>query len=75
MSWVLCMDYIFIFNHNIMFYDNVILYNFILDINKIAYTIDIIRYRILFVYNSKQKNLGGEIFSILIVDKTNIINN
>ena len=56
MSWVLCMDYIFIFNHNIMFYDNVILHNFILDINKIAYTIDIIRYRILFVYNSKQKN-------------------
>ena len=54
MSWVLCMDYIF--NHNIMFYDNVIFYNFILDINKIAYTIDIIRYRILFVYNSKQKN-------------------
>ena len=40
MSWVLCMDYIF--NHNIMFYDNVILYYFILDINKIAYTIDII---------------------------------
>ena len=41
------MDYIF--NHNIMFYDNVILYNFILDINKIAYAIDIIKYRILFV--------------------------
>ena len=54
MSWVLCMDYIF--NRYIMFYDNVILYNFILDINKIAYTIDIIRYKILFVYNSKQKN-------------------
>ena len=54
MSWVLCMGYIF--NQNIMFYDNVILYNFILDINKIAYTIDIIRYKILFVYNSKQKN-------------------
>ena len=50
------MDYIFIFNHNIMFYGNVILYNFILDINKISYTIDIIIYRILFVYNSKQKN-------------------
>ena len=48
------MYYIFIFNHNIMFYDNVISYNFILDINKIAY--NIIRYRILFVYNSKQKN-------------------
>ena len=54
MSWVLCMDYIF--NPNIMFYDNVILYNFILDINKIAYTIAIIRYKILFVYNNKQKN-------------------
>ena len=37
------MDYIF--NQNIMFYDNVILYNFILDINKIAYTIDIRRYK------------------------------
>ena len=54
MSWVLCMDYIF--NQNIMFYDNIILYNFILDINKIAYTIDIIRYKILFLYNNKQKN-------------------
>ena len=47
---------LYFFNHNIMFYDNVIFYNFILDVNKIAYTIDIIRYRILFLYNSKQKN-------------------
>ena len=48
------MDYIF--NYNIMCYDNVILYNFILDINKIVYIVDIIRYIILSVYNSKQKN-------------------
>ena len=48
------MDYIF--NYNIMFSDNVILYNFILDINKIVYIVEIIRYRILSVYNSKQKN-------------------
>ena len=48
------MDYIF--NYNIMFYNNVMLYNFILNINKIVYIVDVIRYRILSVYTSKQKN-------------------